>query len=41
MNEAQTKSLSETNPSKIDWRTTRIRQQYMVPKKKFIPKYFP
>lgn len=36
MNEAQTKSLSETNPSKIDWRTTRIRQ-----KKKFIPKYFP
>lgn len=33
MNEAQTKSLSETNPSKIDWRTTRIRQQYMVQKK--------
>ena len=38
MNEAQTKSLSETNPSKIDWRTTRIRQQYMVQKKKFYTK---
>lgn len=30
MNEAQTKSLSETNPSKIDWRTTRIRQKKKV-----------
>lgn len=34
MNDAQTKSLSETNPSKIDWLTTRIRQQYMAQNKK-------
>ena len=38
MNEAQTKSLSETNPSKIDWRTTRIRQLYVVQKKRVYTK---